>query len=66
MKPNELEQVRRDLMGCSTLPEMFNYLSNFYNISGTIPGPMKFLVVSGIVTALQWVKASKKNMNVSV
>jgi hypothetical protein len=53
-------------MGCSTLPEMFNYLSNFYNISGTIPGPMKFLVVSGIVTALQWVKASKKNMNVSV
>lgn len=66
MKPSEIEAVRKDLMGCSTLPEMFNYLSNFYNISGTIPGPMKFLVVSGIVTALQWIKASKKNSNVSV
>jgi len=61
MNKSEKDNIRQDLMQCENIGEMFNYISNYFDLfSKNVPGIYKILVVSGILQAIEWIKPNKK------
>jgi len=61
MNKKEKEQVYSDLMQCQNIGEMFQYISNYFDLfSKPIPGIYKMLVVNGILSAIEWIQPNKK------
>lgn len=61
MTKSEKENIRKDLMTCETIGEMFHFISNYFDLfSKKVPGIYKILVVSGIIQAIDWIQPNKK------
>jgi hypothetical protein len=61
MDHSEKNRLYKDLNECKTIGEVFNYLSNYYDLfSKDIPGIYKALVITSIITAIDWIKPLKK------
>jgi len=61
MVKKERDQVYSDLMQCQNIGQMFQYISNYFDLfSKPIPGIYKMLIVNGILSAIEWIQPNKK------
>jgi hypothetical protein len=61
MNQKEETQVKKDLNECHNIGEMFNYLSNYFDLfSKNIPVLLKPAIVTGIVQAIKWIDPKRK------
>ena len=57
----EQDQIRKDLMTKDNMGEIFQYISNYFDLfSKPLPGLYKILIVNGIVQAINWIQPNKK------
>jgi hypothetical protein len=61
MNKAEKESIKKDLMQCSNIGEMFHYISNYFDLfSKNVPAVYKIIVVSGIIQAIEWIQPNRK------
>ena len=54
-------QLYGELMKCKSIGEMFNYLSNYFDLfSKPVPAVYKALIVTSICTAIKWLNPKIK------
>jgi len=61
MNQKEEKLVKNDLYKCENIGEMFNYLSNYFDLfSKNIPVLLKPAIVTGILQAIKWIDPKRK------
>ena len=61
MNQKEEKLVKNDLYECENIGEMFNYLSNYFDLfSKNIPILLKPAIVTGILQAIKWIDPKRK------
>jgi len=61
MNQKEEKLVKNDLYECENIGEMFNYLSNYFDLfSKNIPVLLKPAIVTGILQAIKWIDPKRK------
>jgi hypothetical protein len=61
MTHQEQKLIEKDLNGCGTIGDVFNYLSNYFDLfSKPIPTLYRAIIISGIMAAIKWINPVKK------
>lgn len=62
MNYQERKILESDLYDCKTVGDIFNYLSNYFDLfSKPIPVIYRPMIISGLLSAIQWIDPDKKN-----
>ena len=62
MNYQERQILESDLWKCKTVGDIFNYLSNYFDLfSKPIPVIYRPMIISGLLSAIQWIDPEKKN-----
>lgn len=62
MNYQERKAIEADLWECKNIGEIFHYLSNYFDLfSKPIPVIYKPMIITGILSAINWISPDKKN-----
>jgi hypothetical protein len=62
MNYQERKLIESDLWDCKTVGDIFNYLSNYFDLfSKPIPVIYKPIIISGLLSAIGWIAPDKKS-----
>jgi hypothetical protein len=62
MNYQERKSIEADLWECKNIGEIFNYLSNYFDLfSKPIPVIYKPMIITGILSAINWISPDKKS-----
>jgi hypothetical protein len=62
MNYQERKILESDLWNCKTVGDIFNYLSNYFDLfSKPIPVIYRPIIINGLLSAIQWIDPDKKN-----
>jgi hypothetical protein len=64
MNYQERKTIEKDLWECNTIGEVFNYLSNYFDLfSKNMPVIYKPMIIAGILSAINWIEPNRKKQN---